>query len=60
MRVCNDLKLRLSKEKTSDVVLRGRVSLLLSALYPLSERSALNIAGAYNNDEKRYDVERPS
>ena len=36
-------------------------SLLLSALYPLSERSALNIAGAYNNDEKRYDVEeRPS
>jgi THO complex subunit 1 len=60
LRVCNDLKLRLSKEKTSDVVLRGRVSLLLSALYPLSERSALNIAGAYNNDEKRYDVERPS
>jgi hypothetical protein len=60
LRVCNDLARRLSKEKTSDVVLRGRVSLLLSALYPLSERSALNIAGAYNNDEKRYDVERPS
>ena len=59
LRVCNDLARRLSKEKTSDVVLRGRVSLLLSALYPLSERSALNIAGAYNNDEKRYDVERP-
>ena len=58
LRTCNDLARRLSKGKTSDVVLRGRVSLLLAALYPLSERSALNVSGAYNNDEKRYDVEK--
>ena len=53
LRTCNDLARRLSKGKTSDVVLRGRVSLLLAALYPLSERSALNISGAYNDDENR-------
>ena len=57
LRTCNDLARRLSKGKTSDVVLRGRVSLLLAALYPLSERSALNISGAYNDDENRRGVD---
>ena len=49
LRACNDLTRRLSIGKIDDVVLRGRVSLLLSAMYPLSERSALNISGAYND-----------
>ena len=46
LRACNDLQRRLSK--THDVVLRGRVSLLLSSLYSLSEKSALNLTGQYN------------
>jgi len=46
LRTCNELLRRLSK--THDTVLRGRVLLLLSSLYPLSERSALNLAGSYN------------
>jgi len=51
LRTCNDLSRRLSKGKASDVVLRGRVSLFVAALYPLSERSALNASGAYNYEE---------
>lgn len=46
LRTCNELLRRLSK--THDTVLRGRVLLLLSSLYALSERSALNLAGNYN------------
>ena len=46
LRTCNELQRRLSK--TADTVLRGRVLLLLSSLYPLSERSALNLGGNYN------------
>ena len=46
LRTCNDLLRRLSK--TNDATLRGRVLLLLSSLYALSERSALNLAGNYN------------
>ena len=46
LRTCNELQRRLSK--TADTVLRGGVLLLLSSLYPLSERSALNLGGNYN------------
>jgi THO complex subunit 1 len=49
LRTCNELQKRLSVGKLADVVFKGRVACLLSALYPLSERSALNISGAYND-----------
>ena len=46
LRACNDLLRRLSKD--ADTVLCGRVVMLLAKLYPLSERSALNVTGKFN------------
>ncbi len=46
LRTCNNLLRRLSR--AAHTVLCGRVLLLLAALFPLSERSALNITGQYN------------
>ena len=46
LRTCNNLLRRLSR--AAHTVFCGRVLLLLAALFPLSERSALNITGAYN------------
>ncbi len=46
LRTCNDLTRRLSR--AAHPVLCGRVLLLLAAAFPLSERSALNLQGAYN------------
>jgi len=46
LRTCNNLLRRLSR--ALHTVFCGRVLLLLAALFPLSERSALNMQGAYN------------
>lgn len=46
LRAANDLLRRLSK--ANDTVLCGRVVMLLATLYPLSERSALNVKGNFN------------
>ena len=46
LRTCNNLLRRLSR--AAHTVLCGRVLLLLAALFPLSEKSALNMQGAYN------------
>jgi len=46
LRTCNELTRRASR--AAHPVLCGRVLLLLAAMFPLSERSALNIQGAYN------------
>jgi THO complex subunit 1 len=46
LRTCNDLTRRLSR--AAHPVLCGRVLLLLAAVFPLSERSAVNIQGLYN------------
>ncbi len=45
-RLCNELMRRLSK--TQNTVLCGRVLLLLAHLFPLAEKSALNLLGAVN------------
>ena len=46
LRTCNELTRRLSR--ATHPVLCGRVLLLLAAVFPLSERSAINVQGAYN------------
>jgi len=46
LRTCNGFLQRLSKSRNT--VLCGRVLVLLAHLYPLSERSALNLAGNVN------------
>lgn len=48
LRLCNELLRRLSK--TEDTVFCGRILIFLSLVFPLSERSAVNLRGEYNTD----------
>ncbi|KAK3091924.1 hypothetical protein FSP39_023755 [Pinctada imbricata] len=48
LRMCNDLLRRLSKSQNT--VFCGRIQLFLSRLFPLSEKSALNLMGQFNLD----------
>lgn len=48
LRLCNELLRRLSK--TEDTVFCGRILIFLSLVFPLSERSAVNLRGEYNID----------
>ncbi|XP_005098300.1 THO complex subunit 1 [Aplysia californica] len=48
LRMCNDLIRRLSKSQNT--VFCGRIQLFLSRLFPLSEKSALNLASQFNLD----------
>ncbi|RUS74101.1 hypothetical protein EGW08_018132 [Elysia chlorotica] len=46
LRMCNDLIRRLSKSQNT--IFCGRIQLFLSRLFPLSEKSALNLASQFN------------
>lgn len=46
LKVCNDLLRRLSR--TIDAVFCGKILLFLASLFPISERSGVNISGAFN------------
>ncbi|XP_055956509.1 THO complex subunit 1 isoform X2 [Patella vulgata] len=48
LRMCNDLIRRLSKSQNT--VFCGRIQLFLSRLFPLSERSALNLMSQFNSE----------
>lgn len=48
LRLCNELLRRLSK--TEDTVFCGRILIFLSLVFPLSERSAVNLRGEFNTD----------
>ncbi|KAL5016765.1 hypothetical protein ScPMuIL_006354 [Solemya velum] len=48
LRMCNDLLRRLSKSQNT--VFCGRIQLFLSRLFPLSEKSALNLMSQFNLD----------
>ncbi|XP_048255677.1 THO complex subunit 1-like [Haliotis rufescens] len=48
LRMCNDLIRRLSKSQNT--VFCGRIQLFLSRLFPLSEKSALNLMSQFNLD----------
>ncbi|GFN93278.1 tho complex subunit 1 [Plakobranchus ocellatus] len=61
LRMCNDLIRRLSKSQNT--VFCGRIQLFLSRLFPLSEKSALNLASQFNLENvtvfsKREDSEK--
>jgi len=56
LRLCNDLLRRLAK--VNDAVLCGRVLIMLASFLPLSERSGVNLHGAYNvHNVTEYDGE---
>src|SRR5688572_4744395 len=48
LRLCNDLLRRLSR--TQNTVYSGRILMFLSTVYPLSERSGVNLRGDFNKD----------
>lgn len=48
LRLCNELLRRLSKAKNT--VFCGRILMLLSNVFPLGERSGVNLKGEYNVD----------
>ncbi|KAF9133075.1 hypothetical protein BGW39_010607 [Mortierella sp. 14UC] len=46
LRICNELLRRLSKAKNT--VLCGRILMLLSSVFPITERSGVNLKGEFN------------
>ncbi|KAF9905773.1 hypothetical protein EC991_001311 [Linnemannia zychae] len=48
LRICNELLRRLSKAKNT--VLCGRILMLLSSVFPITERSGVNLKGEFNMD----------
>ncbi|KAI9015595.1 THO complex subunit 1 transcription elongation factor-domain-containing protein [Hyaloraphidium curvatum] len=48
LRLCNELLRRLSR--TQNTVYSGRILMYLSTVYPLSERSGVNLRGDFNKD----------
>lgn len=58
LRLCNELLRRLSK--TEDTVFCGRILIFLSLVFPLSERSAVNLRGEYNTDNVTIYEDNPS
>lgn len=50
LRACNNLLSRISKSQHT--VLCGRVAMLVSMLFPLHERSAMNLSGTVNTAHK--------
>lgn len=48
LRLLNDLLRRLSKPSRSHLVLSGRILSLLSSVFPLGERSGVNLRGEFN------------
>ncbi|CEH14770.1 Nuclear matrix protein [Ceraceosorus bombacis] len=52
LRLCNDLLRRLSKPSREQTIFAGRVLSTLSAVFPLGERSGVNLRGDFNTDNK--------
>ncbi|KAG9066168.1 hypothetical protein KI688_001387 [Linnemannia hyalina] len=48
LRICNELLRRLSKAKNT--VLCGRILMLLSSVFPITERSGVNLKGEFNTE----------
>jgi THO complex subunit 1 len=54
LRLCNNALRRLSR--TENAALCGRIFILLSSVYPLSDRSGVNLKGDYHTDNiTRYE-----
>lgn len=48
LRLLNDLLRRLPRSKPGPVILSGRILMLLSSVYPLGEKSGVNLRGNFN------------
>ncbi|GAA5886285.1 hypothetical protein JCM6882_001591 [Rhodosporidiobolus microsporus] len=48
LRLLNDLLRRLPRSQSAPVILSGRILLLLSSVYPLGEKSGVNLRGNFN------------
>jgi THO complex subunit 1 len=46
LKICNGILKKLSQ--THDTQFRGRIQLLISCIFPISERSGVNVNGGYN------------
>ena len=54
LRMCNDLLKRLSKTQTT--VFSGRIHLFLAKLFPLNEKSGLNLMSHFSDNFTRYTL----
>ncbi|GAA6040856.1 hypothetical protein JCM8097_007750 [Rhodosporidiobolus ruineniae] len=48
LRLLNDLLRRLPRSQSSSVILSGRILLLLSSVFPLGDKSSVNLRGSFN------------
>lgn len=48
LRLLNELLRRLPKSKTADVIFSGRILMFLSSVFPLAEKSGVNLRGNFN------------
>ncbi|GAC77615.1 nuclear matrix protein [Moesziomyces antarcticus T-34] len=60
LRTCNELLRRLSKPSQHHTVFAGRVLSLLAAVFPLGERSGVNLRGDFNVENKTHIEENDS
>uniref|UniRef100_V5EE91 Nuclear matrix protein n=1 Tax=Kalmanozyma brasiliensis (strain GHG001) TaxID=1365824 RepID=V5EE91_KALBG len=58
LRTCNELLKRLSKPSQEDTVFAGRILSLLAKVFPLGERSGVNLRGDFNVENKTHIEER--
>ncbi|GAA5942151.1 uncharacterized protein JCM15063_002017 [Sporobolomyces koalae] len=69
LRLLNDLLRRFPRSKPEPVILSGRILMLLSSVYPLEEKSGVNLRGNFNvgkgtvweqdNDDQRQSKSTP-
>lgn len=60
LRTCNELLRRLSKPSQQHTVFAGRILSLLAKVFPLGERSGVNLRGDFNVDNKTFIEDRSS
>ena len=58
LRTCNELLRRLSKPSQQHTVFAGRILSLLAKVFPLGERSGVNLRGEFNVENKTHIDER--
>ncbi|SJX64628.1 related to nuclear matrix protein p84 [Sporisorium reilianum f. sp. reilianum] len=58
LRTCNELLRRLSKPSQQHTVFAGRILSLLAKVFPLGERSGVNLRGEFNVENKTHIEDR--
>lgn len=48
LKLLNELLRRLPKSKSTDVIFSGRILMFLSSVFPLAEKSGVNLRGNFN------------